>query len=282
MTSTLEFNTIGPAGAQHRVAELGEGPAVVLIHGFPDTPMSWEHTANQVAALGFRAVVPYLRGYHPDTIVEGRSYGREETGADVIALLDALDIDRATLVGHDFGASLVWNALEQSPDRVDGVVPIAIPHGSTLKPSPGFIWMARHFINFKVPGAIGRLQRKNFAYVDTLFSRWSPTWSDAEQAGAAARAKDAFGNEAVAREVVERYKDVRPEKSSAAAGSISCRGLLVAGSEDFGGDIEPYRQSVALFAEPSSLFVAEGAGHWPHREQPDGFDKALADFLTST
>ncbi|BAN03922.1 alpha/beta fold hydrolase [Ilumatobacter coccineus] len=282
MTSTLEFTTITSDGAAHRVAELGTGPAVVLIHGFPDTPMSWEHTARQVADLGFRAVVPYLRGYHPDTIIEGRGYGRAETGADVIGLLDALDIERATLVGHDFGASLVWNALGLAPERVDGVVPIAIPHPSTLKPSPGFIWMARHFINFKVPGALGRMQRNDFAYLDRLYERWSPSWSGAEQAAAVARAKEAFGDERVAREVVERYKDVRPEKSSAATGSIPTRALLVAGSDDFGGDLAPYRRSVELFAEPSSLFVAEGAGHWPHRERSDEFDQALAEFLAAT
>lgn len=281
MESRLDFTTIEADRQRHRVAELGEGPAVVLIHGFPDTPMSWEHTAVQLAGLGFRAIVPWLRAYHPDTIVEGRAYGRKETGADVIGLLDALEIDSATLVGHDFGASLVWNALDQALDRVDGVVPIAIPHPSVLKPSPGLIWMARHFINFKVPGALGRLQRKDFAYVDTLYKRWSPTWTGADQVEAAARAKLAFADARVAAEVVERYKDVRPEKSSADRESIACRALLVAGDHDFGGDLEPYRKSVELFAEPSSLFVAEGAGHWPHRERAAGFDAALAAFLTA-
>ena len=279
MASSFEFTTVGPSGHAHRVAQLGDGPAVVLIHGFPDTPMSWEHTARQVVDLGFRAVVPWLRGYHPDTIVAGRGYSRSETGGDVVALLDALELERATLVGHDFGASLVWNALDQAPERVDGVVPIAIPHPSTIKPTPGLLWMGRHFINFKVPGALGRLQRKNFAYVDRLYQRWSPTWTGAAQAEAASRAKEAFSDERVAAEVVERYKAVKPEKVAATAGSIATRALLVAGSEDFGGNLEPYEQSVKLFAQPSSLFVADGAGHWPQRERAAEFDSALAGFL---
>ncbi len=86
-------------------ADTGEGPPVVLFHGFPDTPSGWSSTAERLSAAGYRTIVPYLRGYHPATIVPGRRYRGRELGEDAIALLDALGLEQAVLVGHDWGAA---------------------------------------------------------------------------------------------------------------------------------------------------------------------------------
>ncbi len=107
-------------------------PLVVLLHGFPDTPHGWGRIASGLADAGYRAVRPWLRGYHPATIVEGRPYDPVTLGSDPTIFLDALGEQEAILVGHDWGASVVYAAATLHPDRVRAIVPIGIPHPTLL------------------------------------------------------------------------------------------------------------------------------------------------------
>lgn len=279
--SDLDFHTTD-SEQPFRVAEVGDGHPIVFLHGFPDTPQSWQSTASLVASKGYRAVVPYLRGYHVDTIVPGRSYEHDEAGADVIALLDALDIDRATLVGHDWGASSVWSAVDQAPERVARIVPIAIPHPDTLKPSPKLLWGVRHFGVLKLPGATKRLLRKDLQYINALYQRWAPSWQGADQADTLARARTTLTEEAVLDQAIEWYRDLSFSRPPAEARTYDVPGLLVAGDEDFDGNLAPYEASIKLLAPASRLMVAEGAGHWPHRERQEQFHDELLRFLGDT
>ncbi len=275
----LEFETLEHDGRKVRVASVGQGTPVVLLHGFPDGPDSWAATAELLAGAGHRAVVPYLRGYHPDTIVAGRSYGRSELGEDVVHLLDALGLERAVLVGHDWGAACVWSAYRAAPDRALGVVPIAIPHPASMKPSLRLLWGARHFFSFKLPWSDQRTKRNSFAYLDTLYDRWSPNWRGESREQVVAGAKQLFSDDRVLHEALQWYRDrsLRPDPSNRF--DLSCPGLLVMGAEDFGGDPEPYERSAKRFAEPAEILSVAGAGHWPHREGEDEFHERLLAFV---
>jgi pimeloyl-ACP methyl ester carboxylesterase len=99
----VDFTSASLDGQRFVYADSGEGPLVVLLHGFPDTAHSWERARGVLNAAGYRTVVPYLRGYHPDTIVPGRGYGGDDTAGDVPRLLDAIGAEQAVLVGHDWG-----------------------------------------------------------------------------------------------------------------------------------------------------------------------------------
>ena len=149
-----EWSTIrGDDGQGFVFAEAGEGPLIVLLHGFPDTPDGWDGIAAGLADAGYRVARPWLRGYHPDTIVEGRPYDLVTIGSDPIAFLDALGERDAILVGHDWGASIVYGAATLHPDRVRAIVPIAIPHPALLPRNPSTLWAARHFLALKMPWA---------------------------------------------------------------------------------------------------------------------------------
>src|SRR5690349_22369163 len=128
--SPPEFITAAAPGSGQRFvfADSGSGPLVVLFHGFPDTPHGWADTAAALNTAGYRTVVPYLRGYHPDTIVLGRRYGLSEIGEDAIRLLDALGEEPAVLVGHDWGAAVTYRAATLAPERIRAVCAVAIPH----------------------------------------------------------------------------------------------------------------------------------------------------------
>src|SRR5690242_9893584 len=100
ITKTIQVN-----GGLFPVADLGAGPAVLLLHGFPDSRLLWGYQLPALAAAGFRAIAPDLRGFgdapRPTAV---RPYRRPLLAADVLGMLDALGIQRAHLVGHDWGA----------------------------------------------------------------------------------------------------------------------------------------------------------------------------------
>jgi len=110
------------------VAEQGEGPAVVLCHGFPELWYSWRHQIGALADAGFRVVAPDQRGYgatdRPEAIED---YDIIHLTDDLLGLLDALGEERAVFVGHDWGAPVVWDLAQRAPDRVRGVVGLSVP-----------------------------------------------------------------------------------------------------------------------------------------------------------
>ncbi|HSN81992.1 MAG TPA: alpha/beta hydrolase [Polyangiales bacterium] len=108
----------------------GEGPAVLLCHGFPGLWSSWRHQLPAIAAAGFRAIAVDMRGYgRTDRPLEASAYGNQTIVADLMGVLDALGEEQAVVVGHDFGAQAAWAAALHAPSRVRGVVSIAVPYG---------------------------------------------------------------------------------------------------------------------------------------------------------
>lgn len=267
-----------------RYHDSGEGRPVVLAHGFPDTPHSWEGIAASLNQAGYRTILPYLRGYHPDTVVPGRPYDALHVAEDATGLLDALRLESAVLVGHDWGATLVYGAAALAPERVQGIVPIAIPHPRTLKPKNalqalGMLVMARHFVHFQLPWAEAGARRNDFRYIDTLYRRWAPGWHGPERDAAVARAKEAFATPEVLTGAIDWYRAMGAKVDRRLTAPIQCSGLMVAGGKDFGGHLGPYKKSQGLFEGGAELLVMPEAGHWPHREQESQFTDALLRFL---
>ena len=107
----------------------GEGPPVVLLHGFPDTGRLWRHQVPALAEAGFRVVVPDLRGYGKSGKPDGvDAYAIPYLAGDVVAILDRLGIERVHVVGHDWGAALAWAIGSLVPDRVDHLVALSVGH----------------------------------------------------------------------------------------------------------------------------------------------------------
>ena len=124
----MKHSQISAGAIDLHVVEQGSGPPVLFVHGFPDTWRGWRRQIEAVAAAGFRAIALDMRGY-------GRSTGPDDplaytpfhTVADLVTVLDTLDLPKAILVGHDFGASIVWAAAMMRPDRVAAVFGVSVP-----------------------------------------------------------------------------------------------------------------------------------------------------------
>lgn len=111
------------------VHEQGEGPAVVLCHGFPELAFSWRHQIGPLAEAGFRAVAPDQRGYGGSDRPEPASaYDIHHLTGDLVGLLDALGIEKAVFVGHDWGGFVVWAMPILHPERTAGVVGVNTPY----------------------------------------------------------------------------------------------------------------------------------------------------------
>lgn len=115
-------------GIRIHVAEQGEGPVVLFCHGFPETWYSWRHQLPALAEAGFRAVAPDMRGYgETESPVAVDQYSLLHLVGDMVGLLDALCVEKAVIVGHDWGAPVAWYAALLRPDRFRGVVGLSVP-----------------------------------------------------------------------------------------------------------------------------------------------------------
>ncbi len=116
-------------GLRFHVIDEGQGPAVLLLHGFPDTSYLWRHQIPALVAAGYRALAPDLRGRgQTEMPTRAEDYALRLMVQDVAALLDALDVERAHVVGHDWGAALAWVSASLLPQRVDRLVVISVGH----------------------------------------------------------------------------------------------------------------------------------------------------------
>lgn len=115
-------------GLPFHVIEQGEGPAVLFCHGFPDTAETWRSQMRAVAEAGYRAVALDMRGYGESYApAEVHLYSALHIVGDLVGVLDALDIQSAVLVGHDWGADHAWRAMLIRPDRFRAMVSLSIP-----------------------------------------------------------------------------------------------------------------------------------------------------------
>ena len=115
-------------GIEMALYEQGEGPPVILLHGFPELAYSWRHQLPALAAAGYHAIAPDLRGYGRTDKPEGvENYTIQKLVADVTGLLDARQIDKAVFVAHDWGALLAWQMALLVPERMSGLVALNVP-----------------------------------------------------------------------------------------------------------------------------------------------------------
>jgi pimeloyl-ACP methyl ester carboxylesterase len=159
---TFAQSFIETNGVRLHLAAQGEGPLVLLLHGFPETSYSWRHQLGALSAAGFRAVAPDLRGFGRSSCpIEAERYTALDIVGDLLGILDALDERQAVLVGSDWGATIAWQAALLRPDRFRGVVALGVPMmgrapiaPSRLFPQTEQAWFYTHY--FAQPGLAER------------------------------------------------------------------------------------------------------------------------------
>lgn len=128
-TEQPTLRTIESNGIRMRIAEMGKGPLVLLVHGWPESWYSWRHQLPALAKAGYRAVAPDMRGYgKSDKPAAVEEYSIQKVTADLVGILDALGEKQAILIGHDWGAIVTWQAMLLHPQRFSALVAMSVPY----------------------------------------------------------------------------------------------------------------------------------------------------------
>ena len=273
----MEPRFVQANGLRHAYLEQGTGPLVLLLHGFPDTAHTWDRALAELAGAGFRAVAPFLRGYHPTEIPPGGPFDAETIARDALAIIAELGGgERAVLVGHDWGANAAYSAAGLAPERLRLMVTLAIPHPRSIKITPANVWRLRHFFPLRGRGAAAKIRAGNYAYVDALWRRWSPAWRDIPASETAA-VKAAFAQPGCLEAACAYYRSISPKLPASQHVPISVPTVAFAGDRDL-VPARAFERARRCFTGPYEVVRVPG-GHFMHREHPDVFATELVRVL---
>jgi pimeloyl-ACP methyl ester carboxylesterase len=254
---------------------LGDGPLLLLLHGFPDTARAWDPVMAPLAAAGYTVVAPYLRGYAPSEIPPADTTV-EDLGHDVIALIDAFDAKTAVVVGHDWGGAAAYAAAALAPERIGRLVAVALPHPAGFKPKLTDYWPARHFITFKSGSAPAKFVANDFHGLRAIYKRWSPEWEMTEDD--LLDSIRCLSNRDSLQAVFGYYRAAERKPSPLMRRKIDLPTVAFAGHSDGVVPLRAYREAATRFTGEYRVVELPG-GHFPHREDPELFTSKLLEEL---
>jgi pimeloyl-ACP methyl ester carboxylesterase len=256
--------------------EEGTGPLVLLLHGFPDTAHTWDETRPVLAGAGYRAVSPFMRGYHPTSIPSDGRYDTDTLGRDALALIEALGEENAIVVGHDWGAGAAYSAAGLGPEHVRVLVTVGIPHPASVVPSPRLVWGIRHFLRFQSKRAEELVQADDFAHVDELLKRWSPAWEVPKNESAAV--KEAFRHPGSLTAALGYYRALTLRIPASQRKRVTMPSVAFSGDDDGVTLHKDYDRARSRYASSYEVVRMPG-GHFLHREHPKRFNEELLRVL---
>ncbi|MBP6011874.1 MAG: alpha/beta hydrolase [Alphaproteobacteria bacterium] len=266
-------------GIRFAYVEEGQGPLVLLFHGYPETARSWKVVQQRIAAAGYRVVAPSMRGYPPSGF--GQDYSVKTLGQDVIALIDAFGAESAVVVGHDWGASAVYRAAATQPSKISKLVALSIPHPNGFAGDPTIFLDAPHFLYYQLPWAERLLWSNDFAHVGRIYREWSPSYDPPsavlDEAKAALRVPGA--TESVLAYYWDLFRADPAEGEAAAAKPLSMPVLVLAGDEDVPAKGGRFEKARSAFTGPYTYVELKGVGHFPQLEAPEETGEAIVRFL---
>ncbi len=275
MSSDPPLQHIEANGLRFAYFEQGEGPLVLALHGFPDTPHTWDAVRPALAEDGYRVVTPFTRGYHPTEAPEREEYDSDTLGRDILALIEALGEREAIVLGHDWGASAAFSAVGLEPDKVRALVTVAIPHPARLRPTLRLAWTARHFFTLRLPGAVARTRKNDFATIDALVSRWAPAWDVPPDETRAV--KEAFAQPGCLEAALGYYRALTPKPPAGQRRRVKVPAAAFAGTDDIIAP-ELYEHARPHYLDRYEIVTMPG-GHFMHREHPEIFIRELRRVL---
>ncbi len=260
------------AGIEYEVT--GQGRPVILLHGFPDSGRLWRHQVPALAGAGFRVIVPDLRGYgRSDKPQAVDSYSVPSLAGDVMAVLADAGVERAHVVGHDWGAAVAWVLASLVPDRVDHLAVLSVGHPSTFRRTLEQHEKSWYMLLFQFPGVAERwLSDDNWANFRS--------WSRHPDGEAVIAELEAAGSLTPG---LSWYRANLPPESwvapPVALPAIQAPTMGIWSSGDFALTEVQMTDSAQSVAGPWRYERLDGPGHWMQLEAPDAVNELLLDFL---
>lgn len=267
----LHVVTAGPAS----------GRPVILLHGFPDFWYGWRHQIDALAARGYRLIMPDQRGYGgSDKPARVAAYDISELSGDVLRLMDALRIARASLVGHDFGGGVAWWLAANHAERVDRLVVLNCPHFAVYRRAHlGLEQLARSWYVYAL--LVPRLSEAACrAGGYRALARLGPgTRAGGMRADDARVYREAWGRPGALHGMLAWYRAMIPALLRRFPRTrIAAPTLLLWGKRDASLSSAMARPSVAL-CERGELVMLEHETHWLHWDAPERVNELIAGWL---
>jgi pimeloyl-ACP methyl ester carboxylesterase len=270
-------------------------PLVLCLHGFPDHAPSFTPLLSDLAAAGYHAVAPWMRGYHPTSLAANGRYQSAVLAQDALALIEALSPDgTADLVGHDWGSAAACGAAILAPERVRLLVSLALPHPAVVVSALTSDWEQRKrswymwFFQLAVlPELI--VPGDDFAFVDNLWREWSP--GCAPDPAQMAQLKQTLAAPGVLEAALGYYRqtidfarqadDLAALQVEVSSGMISVPALFAMGADDgcFQPDVEG--ASLAFCTTAARVEILDGCGHFLHVEAPERVNALVLSALSA-
>ena len=278
-------------GARFHVAEMGAGPLVLFLHGFPEFWWTWRHQLPAVARAGYRVAAMDLRGYGGSDKTP-RGYDPYTVSADITGVVRALGRRSAIIVGHGWGGFFAWTAAVLRPGHVDAIAVLSMAHPLQMRRamrSRAQRAAAQHALFLQVPWRPERtLIADDGAEVERILRDWSAPGSAFPDDEASRRYREALSIWPAPHCSLEYHRWafrslLRPDGARFAAkmaDPIEVPVLQVHGALDPAVLPETARESSRHVVGPYQWVAIPGAGHFPQEEAPDEVTAALVPWLT--
>ena len=248
-----------------------------MLHGFPDTSELWRFQVPALTAAGFRAIVPDLRGRGgSDKPPRVEDYALSKIVRDVAEIMDALGVERAHVIGHDWGAATAWLFAALKPERVDRLIVASVGHPSTRgKPSLDELQKGWYRLLFLFPGIEASLQQDDWYLLRTLLQQGGDQqqyFQDLAEPGALTAALNWY------------RANVAPDRLNAPPAQlppIQAPTMGVFSTGDLYLTEDAMTRSAEFIKAPWRYERIEGVSHWIPSDAPDQFNRLMLDFLKS-
>ncbi|MQA93728.1 MAG: alpha/beta fold hydrolase [Streptosporangiales bacterium] len=287
---TSDIRTITAGGVEFGYLAAGDtGPLALCLHGFPDTAYTFRHLLPELAAAGYRAVAPFMRGYAPTAVPEDATYQTGALGTDAVALHEAFGGDGdAVLIGHDWGATATYAAAALEPRRWRRAVTMAVPPPVSLM--TGFLTyelLKRSFYMFvfQTPLAEIAVTADDMAFIDGLWRDWSPGYDAREDVAYVKAALREPANLGAALGYYRAMFGATPpnpayERAQAAASQVPDVPLLYLHGRDDGCLGVGLTEDAGAHLGPGSrVEVVPDAGHFLHLERAKAVNRLILDWV---
>ena len=290
----MEFHTrtVTANGIHFHCLEVGRGPLVLCLHGFPDNAYTYRTLLPALAEAGFHAVAPFMRGYAPTSTPADGRYQSVLLAQDAVALIPALGAERARIVGHDWGAFATFGAAALAPEQIQKIVVLAVAHpGAMLGALASDYDMIKggwHAYFFQMPFAEQAVSAHDFAFIERWWQDASPEYDIPTEIMASV--KETFRQPGVVTAALNYYRHTfHPDNRDPALQSLQEKmaapttvpTLALHGTRDRPGRLAAFNAMDHLFTQGLEKEIYPGLGHFLHLEKPDEINPRIVEFLTS-
>jgi pimeloyl-ACP methyl ester carboxylesterase len=266
-----------------------DGPLAICLHGFPDTRETFRFLAPELHDLGYRTVLPSMRGYAPSSTANDDNYSTSALASDALRLHEHFGGDEnAVLIGHDWGASATYGALNADPTRWRRAVTMGVPPvGSMLEAFSTYdqLKMSWYMWLFQLPLADFMVPLNDFAFISQLWNDWSPSYDGTEEVDRVRTSLAQAPNTVAALTYYRQMFDDTPRRESQRAifdarlSSPTVPTLYLHGDECGCIARENFSNPLDYLAPGSQFELIGSAGHFVHLEQPRVVNALIANWL---